>query len=125
MSTDNKKKNIVIIDDDPAVLNSIVRQLSREENLNLMPENNPENALVRIESEPVDLVVCDIKMEPVNGLKVLKTIKDKYPALPVIIATGFVDDAVMEKARNFGCDTFFIKPVRKKDLIKAVQDLLE
>lgn len=124
MSKEKEQKILLIIDDDKAVLNSIVRQLSRLENAELIPESNPLNALSLIESKKIDLVVCDIKMEPINGLEVLKRIKEAHPDLPVIIATGFVDDKVMEKAVTLGCNTFFIKPVRRKELIDAVLKLL-
>ena len=113
------RKNILIIDDDDVILQSIARQL-RDENLRLYLESDPFAAMARIEAESFALVLCDIKMKPKNGLEVLQDIKALQPDLPVIIVSAFVDDETVEAAQKLGCAEFLFKPVRKRLLIAAI-----
>ncbi len=118
-----KAKEVLVIDDDPTILQSIGRQL-RNENLSLEPVNDPVEALKKIEKKKYDLVLCDIKMKPINGLEVLQRIKSDHPHLPVIIITGFVDDQLYAQARKIGCSALLIKPVPRRQLIDSIQTVL-
>ncbi|HPO49718.1 MAG TPA: response regulator [Spirochaetota bacterium] len=112
-------KNLLVIDDDNFVLESIKKQL-KDEDMDIVFMNNPLDGLSIIEKKRFDLVLCDIKMEPMNGIEVLKNIKEKHPELSVIILTGYVDDTLLEKARYYGSSDFLVKPVRKKELIDSI-----
>jgi DNA-binding NtrC family response regulator len=116
------KKDVLVIDDDPFILQSIQKQL-RKANLNLQLINNPIEGLHEIDRKHFDLVLCDIKMEPITGLDVLKSIKIKHPDIPVIILSGYVDDQLIEKTRTIGCKAFLIKPVRKQELIDSIESI--
>ena len=116
-------KNVLVIDDDAAVLNSIEKQLSSLE-MNFDFTANPVAALRKIELLPYDLVVCDIRMEPVSGLYVLQQIKLQHPDIPVIILTGYVDDQLYEQAKHLNASNYLIKPIRKAALVQAINDIL-
>jgi YesN/AraC family two-component response regulator len=116
-----QKKEVMVIDDDPFILQSIKKQL-KEQNLNLKLINNPEEGLVEIDKKHFDLVLCDIKMEPMNGIEVIKKLRINHPDMPVIILSGYVDDQLIEKTKNIGCKKFLIKPVRKKELIDTISN---
>ena len=117
-------KNILVIDDDVMILDSIKRQLKNQD-FKLDLEENPVNALKKLEINKYDLVICDMRMKPITGDEVLKKIKRDIPGLPVIVLTGFVDDNVMENVKKIGCDEFIIKPVRKKELIRIINSLIK
>lgn len=117
------KKRVLVIDDELSILASINRQL-KNENLEVDLENNPDNALIRLENSRYDLVITDIKMTPITGLDVLQIMKEKYAGIPVIVLTGFVDDKILNQVKNIGCDDLIIKPVRKKTLVAAIRNLL-
>ena len=116
-------KNVLVIDDDAAVLNSIEKQLSSLE-MNFDFTANPVAALRKIELLPYDLVVCDIRMEPVDGLYILQQIKLQHPHIPVIILTGYVDDQLYEQAKHLNASNYLIKPIRKAALVQAINDIL-
>ena len=112
-------RKLLVIDDDSFVLESIKKQL-KEEDMSIIFVNNPLEGLSIIEEQHFDLVLCDIKMEPINGIEVLKNIKEKHPEVAVIILTGYVDDTLLEKARYYGSSDFLVKPVRKRELIDSI-----
>ncbi len=118
-------RRLLVIDDDVLIRQSIRRQLKDIPGLDIDFEHDPLEGLRRLGVTRYDLVMCDIKMKPMNGLEVLSKVKRLYPALPVIILTGFVDDQMIESAQRLGCSDFLIKPVRKNDLIDAIVRILK
>lgn len=116
-------KRLLVIDDDSVILESIKRQL-RDEPFEIVFEDNPESGLSRLDLERYDLVLCDIKMKPINGIEVLRTIKDRHHDVPVIIVSAFVDDQLFDEARAIGCEDFLIKPVPRRALKEAVSKAL-
>ena len=118
------KKKIIIIDDDMFILRSIEKQLHSED-LDIELVNDPLDGLERLKKEKYALAICDIRMRPLTGLEVLNRIKSNYPNLPVIIMTGFVDDGIMEKAKEIGYDDYLIKPFRKSILTESIHRLLK
>jgi two-component system, NtrC family, nitrogen regulation response regulator NtrX len=117
-------KKLLIIDDDPFILNSIQRQL-KDEKFKTVLLNNPEEGLSELEKGEFDLVLCDVKMEPITGIEVLEIIRQRRPHLPVIMLSGYVDDQLIEKAKKIGCNDFLIKPLRKNELINAIFKVFE
>lgn len=115
--------NILVIDDDITILNSMKKQLNNQDFL-VDYINDPLEGLKRIEHKKYNLVISDVMMKPLTGIEVLKQIKTSYPELPVIILTGFVDDQIIDNARELGCSDFLIKPVRKRVLINSIKSVL-
>ncbi|MEW5814846.1 MAG: response regulator [Spirochaetota bacterium] len=121
--TDKIIKEILVIDDDDVILKSIQRQL-KGESLNLELVNDPIEGLNKIERKRYNLVLSDIMMKPISGLEVLKRIKSSHPEVPVIMLTGFVDDQIIENARRIGSSDFLIKPIRKRELLQSIYNVL-
>ena len=119
----NVMVKVLVIDDDAVILNSIARQLKNEPFL-LELESDPSEGLEKIQRKSYDLVLCDIKMKPMSGLEVLAEIKRKKPEIPVIIISAFVDDQLLENARQLGSSDFLIKPVRRGILVEAIYRVL-
>jgi CheY-like chemotaxis protein len=106
------------------ILDSINRQL-KNENYSLELESNPVKGLEKIEQKRYDLVLCDIRMKPINGTEVVQRLKANHPDLPVIVITGYVDDSLFDSLKKVGCDDFLIKPVKKTILIETVAKYLK
>jgi DNA-binding NtrC family response regulator len=113
------KKKIIIIDDDSLILRSIEKQLNKE-NFEIELINDPCIGLKKLENEEYSLLICDIRMKPITGLELLRSIKETHPDIPVIIMTGFIDDGIMEKAKEIGYNDYLIKPFRKKSLTDSI-----
>ena len=115
-----RQKNILIIDDEKIILDSIERQLKSDNSFNITLIDNPVEGISHAVNDNFDVILCDIKMEPISGLEVMKKIKYIKPQIPIIIITGFVDDQIREEAYDLGCSDYLIKPIRKKDLLELI-----
>jgi DNA-binding response OmpR family regulator len=115
-------KNILIIDDDVRILNIIEKQLKNQDYI-LELENDPVLALKKVFENDYDLIICDIKMEPINGLEIIKKVKENRPGLPVIFLTAYPDDQIKMTASNIGSNDFLVKPVRRDELINAINNV--
>ena len=86
---------------------------------------DPRKAFEMFRKEPHDLVVTDYKMKGIDGMEVLRTVKDSYPATQVIMITAFANlDAAIEALRRDVHD-FFPKPVKIKELKASIRRALD
>lgn len=72
-------------------------------------------------SFPPDVVLLDLKMPDMNGCEVLQEIKDKYPAIEVIMLTGHGSAAGGLECKNNGAFDFIMKPVNLVELIDIIK----
>lgn len=102
--------HVLVIDDDPSMLRAISKNLER---LSFQPILQGPNDLdlTIIPQMHVSVVLLDMRLGPLDGLTVLKEIKDCYPQVEVIIITGFasVDNAI--RATRFGAFDYMEKPL--------------
>ncbi len=79
--------------------------------------------LAAVRDHAPDIVVCDVEMQPMDGLGFLRELRtngdEAARALPVVFMTNRADGGRMEIARQFGADTFIVKPATPEAL-KAV-----
>lgn len=110
---------ILAIDDDPAFLRSLKRVLIAEP-YQVITTTNPEQALLLMEEERIDLVLLDLKMPQRDGLSVLKDMVNLYPDVTIIMLTGSggVQEAVM--ALKLGAADFLEKPCPPPVLCKVL-----
>jgi YesN/AraC family two-component response regulator len=64
-----------------------------------------------IENREEYLILTDINMPEMNGIELLKKIKEKYPSLKVFMITAYGDEQNFNAAKNFGADDYFTKPI--------------
>jgi DNA-binding NtrC family response regulator len=118
---DNKiKRSILIIDDDPAIRKVIIYQL-RSLEYGIFEASSMNEALAVLEAEKVAAVLCDVKLKEESGFDIVREIITKYPNLPVVMLTGFIEQEFYQTSIDMGCRDLIIKPVRKEKL----QEVLE
>jgi DNA-binding NtrC family response regulator len=117
------KGRILVVDDEDIVRTSCSRTLSPEGYDVRLAKNGVEGLKIANE-ERFDLVLTDLKMPDMDGIEVLRIIKEKWPETEVIIVTGYqtVDTAV--KAIKLGAYDYIEKPFTPDALISAVADAL-
>lgn len=113
---------ILIVDDEEGVRESF--KLILGESYSLAFAANTADAAVKLETDPFDLVMLDIKMPKMNGLEFLKEIKKKRPRLPVIIVTGYESVETAQAALRNGARDYIPKPFDPKDILNAVEKVL-
>ncbi|MEC9490334.1 MAG: chemotaxis response regulator protein-glutamate methylesterase [Halanaerobiales bacterium] len=72
--------------------------------------HNGRDALKKLKRENIDLLMLDIEMPKMNGLETLKTVKDLYPELPVIMVSALDNRETVFKALDLGAFDFIPKP---------------
>jgi DNA-binding NtrC family response regulator len=114
---------ILVVDDEDIVRTSCNRTLSPEGYEVRLAKNGAEGLKMASE-ERFDLVLTDLKMPDMDGIEVLRIIKEQWPETAVIIVTGYqtVDTAV--KAIKLGAYDYIEKPFTPDALITAVREAL-
>jgi len=115
---------VAVIDDDPLQLRVIGAYLA--DAYQVITFSAPLVAVERLRRSPPDLVLADIRMPELDGLELRRRLAED-PAtelVPFIFMTESRDELVREQADLLGIDDFLLKPVRKRQLITAVQRTL-
>jgi len=118
MNNDGRK--IILIDDDPFVLESVADLLT-DYGFTVYPFNNGRAALERFRDEPVDVVLTDVKMPSMTGIELLKKVRAINQETPVILTTGFAEVEIAIEALKMGAFDFISKPFQFQHLLHAVE----
>lgn len=119
LETNETQKKVLVVDDDPDFL-GMIRARLREGGYEVVIAAESENALEKLEAEKPDVVLLDIQMPKVDGLKVLRSIRKVDKKLPVYILTAFPNSERFETAKKLGASGFIVKT---SDLKKEVQNI--
>jgi len=109
--------NIVIVDDErdvQALFEQRFRREVREGLLHLHFAFSGEEALALLEQRGIAdivLILSDINMPGMNGLELLKAVKERYPQLKVYMITAYGDPESHDRAVEYGCDDYLTKPI--------------
>jgi CheY-like chemotaxis protein len=117
--TRKKKLEVLVVDDEPIVGKRLRPALTRY-GYNVEVFENPVRAIDRFDEKNFDVVVTDLRMEELDGIKVLEHVMTKSNKTKVIFITGY---ATVENAREAlvkGAFDFIAKPFRPNDLRMAI-----
>jgi DNA-binding NtrC family response regulator len=118
------KMKALVIDDEQIVLDSVSRILTDENytvDCTLGGRQGRDLAIER----PYDIVLTDIRMPDMGGMRVLRDIKRAKPSLPVVMITGYASVKSAVQAMKLGAADYLEKPFTPDQLLKAVASALE
>jgi two-component system response regulator HydG len=115
---------ILIVDDEPGIVESLQKIFEREE-LTVLTAPRGEDALTVLQSQAVDVVLTDLRMGRLSGIDLLRTIRAEYPETEVLLMTAYatVENAV--EAMREGAYDVITKPFRKVMVTRSVRRALE
>ncbi|BBO76449.1 sigma-54-dependent Fis family transcriptional regulator [Desulfosarcina widdelii] len=116
--------SILIVDDEPSILQSLSGLLI-DEGFEIITASNGYEALKIIDSEAPDLVLLDIWMPGIDGIETLKEIKKNSSSLPVIIITGHGNVETAVKATKLGAFDLIEKPLNIDKVIVSINNALD
>jgi putative two-component system response regulator len=122
------KKQILIVDDDQRILDSLRRTLHHEsDDWNMTFIREPEKAWESLLETAYDAVVTDVRMPGMTGIELLERIRqtDKTKNVPVVILTGLNDTDLKERALLCGAVDLMNKPVNTGQLIARLRNVLQ
>ncbi len=117
------KASILIVDDDPSILEVLDARLTASE-FRVTKANDAAAAARILREDTIDLLVSDIKMPRKSGMELFSEIRETHPSLPVIFLTayGTIPDAV--EAMKQGAVDYISKPFDGRTLIKKINKAL-
>ncbi len=92
---------------------------------NVSVANNGEEAIELLKEKKFDIIVADINMPKMNGIEMIKAIKqDMQIDIPCIITTAHTDTEYLLDAINLKVDGYIVKPINIKDLINTIYNVM-
>ncbi len=115
---------ILIVDDEPG-MRSLLTRVMEKENYSAMAVGGGGEALELIDSEEWHLVIADIDMPGMDGIELLKRIRDRNEALPVIMITAYATVESAVEAMKLGAFDYITKPFQVDELKIVVGKVFE
>lgn len=116
---------VMVIDDEPVALQhicSIIKIKCPDYDLIATAENGQEG-IEKIRIMQPDVVISDVKMPLMNGIELVKAIKEKYPQIFTIIVSGYQDFEYAKGAIQSGVSDYILKPVLPSNLQSVLENL--
>ena len=114
----DENTKILVVDDEEIVRLSHIRTLaSMHCKVEVVPDG--KEALRVMEQRPADVVLLDLRMPGMDGMAVLKTIKQRWPETEVVIITGYPTIETAKEAVRLGAYDYLAKPVGPDDVINV------
>jgi DNA-binding NtrC family response regulator len=112
------KTKILVVDDEEVVRLSHIRTLASI-HCNVEVVRDGKEALEVMEQRPADVVLLDLRMPGMDGMSVLKMIKQKWPETEVVIITGYPTVETAKEAVRLGAYDYLAKPIGPDDVINV------
>lgn len=112
-------ERIALVDNDRNILTSLAVMLENE-GYRVDAYNDPEIALREFKRNPPDMAVLDVKMPRMDGLEVLRSIRDKSQ-MPVVMLSSLTDEADVVMGFRLGADDYVTKPFSPRVLLERLK----
>jgi len=113
------KIRVLLVDDEEEFVETLAQRLEVRE-FDVTTALNGADALERLEHEEVDLVILDLQMPGVDGIAVLRKIKELKPLIEVIMLTGHATVETAIEGMKLGAFDFLIKPTETEELVEKI-----
>ncbi|MBW1692418.1 MAG: response regulator [Deltaproteobacteria bacterium] len=119
-----KKMRALVVDDEQVVLDSVGKILA-DENYEVDVTLSGREGIDRAVKENYDILLTDIRMPDIGGMRVLRDVKRAKPSLPVVMITGYASIESSVQAMKMGAADYLEKPFTPDQLLKAVSSALD
>jgi len=115
-------RSILVVDDEIVIRDLCSKVLK---GYRILQAGNGEEALKLLERESVDIVLTDVMMPRMNGIDLLRQIKERLPNQLVVVMTGYADKEIILRALKADADDFINKPINLLQLKTTIDKVLE
>ena len=116
--------NILIVDDEQSY-RQLLSLVFEEQGNSVRTAMNGRQALESLQAEPADVIVSDVKMPDMDGIEMLRAVRETLPDVGVILMTAFASVETAREAFKLGADDFIQKPFDVEELKLIVRKTLE
>lgn len=111
--------SILLVDDEDIMLRGL-RILLESQKHKVFTARDGNIGLDHLKANPIDLVITDLRMAPMNGMDFLRNVRKSHPELPAIMLTAFSTPESNQEANSLGVFAYLTKPFGRDDLLKTV-----
>ena len=115
--------SILVIDDEPIICKSCHRILSKEK-YKIDTNIDPQKGLHQAITNNYDVILLDLKMDKMDGLRLLSEFRQKKPDTPVIIITGYPSRDSKEESNKLNVSNYILKPFLPQEILKSVNNII-
>ncbi len=121
-----KDIKVLIVEDSPTMRQLLIFALSRVRGCIVVEADDGLDALRKLAGETFDIILTDINMPIMDGLKLVKRLRSdaKHSDIPIVIITTEGGEEDRKKALALGADAYITKPIRAPQVIETVKGLL-
>ena len=116
-------KRVLIVDDEDVVCQSYERVLS-DAGYQVRSAMNGKQALQEVQKDRPDLVLTDLRMPVMDGLTIIRYLRESEPEVRVIVVTGYPSEESAEEAAKLGVEEYLTKPLSPANLRRAATEAL-
>jgi two-component system nitrogen regulation response regulator NtrX len=121
---DSFRASVLVVDDEASIRDSL-RMILEYEGYRVDEAASGSQALARIADRPPDAILLDIKMPEMDGLELLKALRERGYDMPVLMISGHADVATAVEATRRGAFDFFEKPLQRDRVLLALRNATE
>lgn len=117
----------LVVEDSPTMRQLITFSLKRIPNSKIIEASDGVDALKKLKDDRFDLILSDINMPLMDGLKLVSMIRSNaaYQTTPIIIVTTEGSQTDRDKGLALGANAYLSKPIQTNELLKTVKELLK
>jgi len=120
VKTMDRKPDVLVVDDDDK-FRSFVHEALEDAGLTVHEGKNGKEALDAFTNSTFDLMLLDFKLPDMNGLDVLKSVREKSPSTDVMVVTGFKDIDLAVDLLKLGAKEYVTKPIEPSELVRRIR----
>jgi two-component system, chemotaxis family, chemotaxis protein CheY len=116
----------LVVEDSPTMRQLIAFSLKRFKNARIVEAVDGVDALKKLSTDRIDLILTDINMPVMDGLKLVSLVRQNpmLKAVPIIIITTEGAEEDRERGMALGANAYISKPIQSSHLIKTISELL-
>ncbi len=120
------KIKVMIVDDHEVVREGLKQLLEIDEGLEVIAQaSSGLQCLEMLEKVSPDLIFMDVRMPGISGIETTRLVRQKYPAIKIIMLTIYEDDQYVTEAIQAGAQAYVLKKVQREELVKIVRHVME
>jgi chemosensory pili system protein ChpA (sensor histidine kinase/response regulator) len=121
------RKPVVIVVDDSNSVRNFVGSILERNGFVIIKSTNGADALEKMKTEEIDLVITDLEMPKMHGFDLISNIRNqkKNDELPIIILTGRAGMKHRQTGEELGANAFIVKPFKEKDLLQSLEQFIK
>src|SRR5512134_656209 len=121
------RHRILIVEDSPTMRQLLVFALKRLKEVDIVEAQDGMDGLRRVSSDHFDIALIDINMPVMDGLKLIRLMRDEESLrqIPIVVVTTEGADEDRERALALGANEYLTKPIQANRVLAVVKDLLK